>query len=64
MGLKDVSAKNFFGNPEIMAELADCVLFGGRRDGFRRRRRRGIGSVLAAPAASRKHEDQQQRQTQ
>ena len=31
MGLKDVSAKNFFGKPEIMAELVDCALFGGRR---------------------------------
>ena len=28
MGLKDAAAKNFFGRPDILAELVDCVMFG------------------------------------
>ena len=31
MGLKDAAAKNFFGRPDVLAELADCFLFGKRR---------------------------------
>ena len=31
MGLKDAAAKNFFGRPDILAELVDCLLFGRRR---------------------------------
>ena len=31
MGLKDAAAKNFFGRTDVLAELLDCVVFGGRR---------------------------------
>jgi hypothetical protein len=31
MGLKDAAAKNFFGRQDVLAELADCFLFGRRR---------------------------------
>ena len=31
MGLKDAAAKNFFGRPDILAELVDCLMFGRRR---------------------------------
>ncbi len=31
MGLKDAAAKNFFGRPDVFAELLDCIVFGGRR---------------------------------
>ena len=31
MGLKDAAAKNFFGRPDILAVLLDCLFFGGKR---------------------------------
>ena len=30
MGLKDTAAKNFFGRPDVMANLLDYVLYGGQ----------------------------------